>query len=136
MNETADRLLEIVNSAEAELAAMSEADSERGSAGRWCAKEVLGHLIDSAANNHQRFVRAQLQESLAFPGYDTNGWNRVQQYRAASWARLVELWAAYNRHVAHVMRGIPAEAASRVCRIGDGEPVTLSFLATDYVRHL
>ena len=27
--------------------------------GRWAKKEVVGHLIDSAANNHQRFVRAQ-----------------------------------------------------------------------------
>jgi hypothetical protein len=41
------------------LAAFSEAESEeRPAPERWTKKEVVGHLIDSASNNHQRFVRA------------------------------------------------------------------------------
>ena len=36
----------------------------------WSPKEELGHLVDSAANNHQRIVRGQSEDKLAMPGYD------------------------------------------------------------------
>ena len=44
--------------------------------GKWSKKEIVGHLIDSAANNHGRFVRAQLQDDLVFAGYDQDAWVR------------------------------------------------------------
>ena len=81
-------------------------DSEAGrptAPGKWSKKEIVGHLIDSAANNHGRFVRAQLQEDLVFPGYDQDAWVRVQRYRDRPWSDLVALWRAYNRHIACVM---------------------------------
>ena len=53
------------------------------------AQTDLGHLIDSAVNNHARFVRAQLQDDLVFPGYDQDGWVRVQRYDERSWPALV-----------------------------------------------
>jgi hypothetical protein len=103
---------------------------------RWSKKEILGHLIDSACNNHQRFVRAQLEGGLAFPGYDQEGWARCQEYSTAQWGLLVELWAAYNRHLAELVARLPAAALSASCRIGDRAPVTLAALVEDYVRHL
>ncbi len=104
--------------------------------GGWSRKEVLGHLIDSSSNNHQRFVRASLQDSLEFPGYEQNGFVRVQSPATVSWDLLVSVWASYNRYLAHVIAHLPAAKLYTPCRIGSGEPVTLEFLANDYVRHL
>ena len=45
-----------------------EATRKRPQPGKWCPREIIGHLIDSASNNHQRFVRALFQDDLVFPG--------------------------------------------------------------------
>ena len=120
------------------LRAMTEEEANRtdGRPGSWTRKQELGHLIDSAANNHQRFVRAALQGSLEFPGYDQPQWVRVQAVEEAPWPLLVALWASYNRYLSHVVAHLPAAQLEAPCRIGSGEPVTLRFLADDYLRHL
>jgi hypothetical protein len=97
---------------------------------------VIGHLIDSAFNNQQRFVRAQLGASLAFPGYAQESWVAAQAYQQRTWADLVGLWAALNRHLAHVIAHIEPRTLGTPCTIGEGAPVTLRFVAEDYVRHL
>ena len=118
------------------LQALSEgAASAKRSEGKWARKEVLGHLIDSAVNNHQRFVRAQLQARLVWPGYEQEAWVRVQRYAERSWRELLFLWEALNLHLAHVMEAVPAERLETPCVIDD-KPVTLGWLMTDYVRHL
>jgi hypothetical protein len=104
--------------------------------GGWSRKQVLGHLIDSASNNHQRFVRAVLQPLLEFPGYDQEGNVRVQAPQEADWPLLVSLWAAYNRYLAHVIARLPASKLDTVCRIGSGKQATLGFIATDYLTHM
>jgi hypothetical protein len=137
MTDLSENLLRAVESAEPRLRALS--DSESGAPilpGGWSRKEVIGHLIDSASNNHQRFVRAATQPSLEFPGYDQAANTRVQAVKQADWLLLVTLWAAYNRYLAHVVAHLPAEKLETPCRIGDGEAVTLRFLATDYLQHL
>src|SRR3989442_2875260 len=89
------------------LSRFSESESElRPSPGRWTKKEVVGHLIDSASNNHQRFVRGQLAGGQDFPRYDQEGWVRVQGYQAARWADLIDLWRAYHNHLPHVVPGM------------------------------
>jgi len=131
------RLSQIVDEMEPRLSAITEPESAKHSrAGKWSRKEILGHLIDSASNNHQRFVRAQLDGELNFPGYSQDGWNRAQQYQSEPWANLVQLWSSYNRHLAHVIAAIPEDAGSNRIVIGSGAPITLEFLVADYVRHL
>ena len=102
----------------------------------WSRKELLAHLIDSASNNHQRFVRAAQQDSLDFPGYDQTGNVAVQAPQQAPWPVLVALWANYNRYLSHIIARLPAHKLETVCRIGQNDPVTLSFLVEDYIVHL
>ena len=107
-----------------------------GGAGKWVKKEILGHLIDSAVNNQERFVRAQMTDRLVWPGYEQDSWVSVQKYRDRPWTELVQLWEQLNRHVVHVMANVPPNRLSALCVIGDHEPVTLEWLMNDYVRHL
>lgn len=137
MDAAADELEQIVTTAEPTLRSLPAATiADRPAADRWTIQEVLGHLIDSAANNHQRFVRAQFVEKLVFPKYEQNEWVSSQQYAAADWNQLVDLWAAYNRHLVHVIRCVKPAALPTICVIGPYEPVTLQFLIEDYVVHL
>jgi RimJ/RimL family protein N-acetyltransferase len=117
---------------------IDEASSQRPlREGGWCARETLGHLIDSACNNHRRFVIGQPPGVERFDGYAQDDWVARQRYRDVSWERLVALWAAYNRHLAHVMRSTSAEAAAGSATAPDGsKTVTVGFLMHDYVRHL
>src|SRR5689334_15810819 len=133
----AKELTSVVQAASARLAALSETTvTHRPAPDRWTIKEVLGHLIDSAANNHQRFVRAQFVSELVFPKYEQNEWVRSQHYNEIEWPELIEFWRRYNLHVARVIQNIAPEALGVRCTIGDYEPVTLKFLAEDYVAHL
>lgn len=132
----ADDLDRMVDDTAAMLRTIPEAAATRKSMPTvWSIKEIVGHLIDSAANNHQRFVRAQQGDSLAWPGYDQEAWVRVTAYQARPWLELVSFWALYNHHLAHVIRRIPGLALDVTCRIGGNEPVTLAFLVEDYVDH-
>ena len=130
-------MIHVVNTAEEILRRVSAEESRSPILpGGWPRKQLLGHLIDSASNNHQRFVRASLQDSLEFPGYDQNGWAQVQAAEEADWSLLVTLWASYNRYLAHVIARLPPAKMEVPIRIGQDEPVTLKFVAEDYLRHM
>ena len=135
MQETANELKHIVAGSRWLGEIDEAAASARPAEGKWSRKEILGHLIDSAANNHQRFVRLQLQPELTFPKYDQQTWVPVQRYQERSWGELVELWRAYNRHLAHVIATLDPAALGHVWKAPDGDH-DLAFLARDYLRHL
>ena len=103
---------------------------------QWSAKEELGHLLDSAANNHQRIVRVQLEDKLAMPGYDQTKWVRIHSYQARDWNELVGLWTALNHQLVTAAETVPQSAWSHTLTIGNGQPVTLEFVFEDYVAHM
>src|ERR1700742_1446815 len=90
-----------------------EQSAQQPSADKWTTRQILGHLIDSAANNHQRFVRAQFTDDLVFPGYEQENWVNAQKYSEASWSDLIQLWSAYNLHLVHVASLIPHEVLTK-----------------------
>lgn len=118
------------------LAGGSDAAARRPAGGKWSPKEVLGHLIDSAANNHQRFVRAQQADALTFPGYEQNQWVSSQGYEDAEWSHLVALWVHLNLHLADVIARIPPSKYSVPCTIGGDAAVPLEALVNGYRNHL
>jgi hypothetical protein len=102
----------------------------------WSRKQILGHLIDSAGNNHQRFVRAQLQREMTFPPYIQDRWVAAQACDEREWADLVDLWRAYNAHLLHVASRIPLDALDNLCIVAADEPSTLRHHVIDYVAHM
>ena len=138
----------VVRDAEPPLRALSESESaQRPRPGGWSPKEIVGHLIDSAANNHQRFVRAQFTDDLVFEGYAQDDWVRVQRYQEAPWDELIDLWKAYNLHLLRVVSAIPEDALTRRRErhnlhqvawrtVPESEPTTLKYFIDDYVGHL
>src|SRR2546429_4578523 len=130
------------------LIQISEAQSSiPRAAGKWSPKEIIGHLIDSASNNHQRFVRAQFSDDLVFQGYEQEQWVRVQVYNDEPWMLLVQLWRHYNLHLVHVMASMTENARTKLRArhsleqiawqtVAEHQPVTLEYLMRDYVDHL
>jgi hypothetical protein len=148
MQALADDLRRTVEAAAARLLELSELEANKPrAAGKWCPKQVLGHLIDSACNNHRRFVLARSQDDLVFPGYDEQAWAAAQKFESAEWSELVELWRLYNLHLARLIEQTPVEVAQRERRphsldkiawktLSAEQPATLAYLMRDYVGHL
>jgi hypothetical protein len=148
MNESAEELRRTVVQAAAALRRSSEAAAAQSPApGKWSAKQIIGHLIDSASNNHQRFMRAQFRADLRFDTYDQDAWVLVQHYQEAPWPELIALWESFNLHLARVMELTPEDTRFRGRRehnldrlagqtVPAGEPATLDYFMRDYVEHL
>jgi hypothetical protein len=109
---------------------------QRPSPGKWSPKEELGHLLDSAANNHQRIVRVQLQDALAMPGYEQEAWVRLHAYQERDWQGLIQLWSALNRQLLAAAEAVPDSAWQHTCSVAGSAPLTLEFVFEDYLRHI
>ena len=145
---SAELLRQIIDEVRPQLEALGEkAAAHKSSPDSWSPKEVLGHLIDSAVNNHLRFVRAVRQDNLVFEGYDQDHWVSIQQYQERRWTDLISFWHQYNVHLAHVMRAIPDEVRDRIHTkhnlhkiamraVPTYSPISLAYLMRDYVWHL
>jgi hypothetical protein len=137
-----------IDSAVGQLLQISPEESQQPRAeGKWSPKEIIGHLIDSASNNHQRFVRAQFTDDLIFAGYEQEGWVRVQHYQSEAWPDLVQLWKLYNQHIRHLMSFVPEETRLKLRAkhnlhqlaseaLSENAPVTLDWFMRDYVDHM
>jgi DinB family protein len=115
--------------------------------GKWSRKEILGHLIDSATNNHQRFVRSQFSEHLEFLGYEQERWVSVQHYNDEPWPDLIDLWRSYNLHLLHIVSNIPESVLLQPRTkhnldqiawqtVEKSEPTTLDYFVRDYLGHM
>jgi len=102
----------------------------------WSVKEELGHLLDSAANNHQTIVRAQVEENPAMPGYDGEKWVSLHAYQKRDWHELIGTWGALNRQMLAAAEAVPDAAWSRTCTIEDSAPLTIQFVFEDYIHHM
>lgn len=102
----------------------------------WSPKEELGHLIDSADNNHQRIVRAQLENNLALPDYDGDRWVELHGYHNREWTDLIALWRSGNTLLLSAAEAAPESAWLHTLTVGGSEPMTLSFIFDDYIAHM
>ncbi|WP_421794327.1 DinB family protein [Haliscomenobacter sp.] len=137
MTEVSDHLLSVLSAAEPLLRQLSPAlAQQKPRPDKWSPKEIIGHLIDSACNNQQKFVRTMATPKLEFPAYAQDLWVNVQHYQEANWSTLIDLWLAYNRHLAHVIRHVDPATLQHAILIQGAVPFTLGFIMADYVEHL
>jgi hypothetical protein len=134
--ELAQRLKQTIDTELPRLQSIREGDAGTKPAGKWSCKEELGHLIDSASNNHLRFVRATLEPEYQGPSYDQKGSVAIHGYQDLDWSELVEFWRRYNILLVGLVARIPEQKLSTPCRVGNDQPVTLEFLIADYVSHM
>jgi hypothetical protein len=138
---TSGRLaLELKNRIDRELpqleALSEEVASSRPKEGGWSPKEELGHLIDSAVNNHARFVITAIGPEMYGPGYAQDEWVRLHGYSETLWKRIVAWWYAHNEVLIEVIARIPEDRWSSWCHIGNYPANTLQFVVEDYGVHL
>lgn len=102
----------------------------------WSRKQELGHLLDSAANNHQRIVRAQVEDKPKMSSYDGEQWVELHRYQERDWEEVIAAWSVLNQQLLAAAEAAPEGAGARTLTIGDAEPVTLQFVFDDYVEHM
>ena len=103
--------------------------------GGWTRKQIVGHLLDSATNNRQRFVRAATEGKYSGPKYAQEGWVDAHGYADQPWSTLLGWWEAEHEILMSVVDRIPEEKLESLCVVGKDQPVTLRFLIEDYVTH-
>ena len=140
MSKSSRLALELKNRIDRELpeleALSEEAASIRPKAGGWSPKEELGHLIDSAVNNHARFVIGAIGPEMRGPGYAQDEWVRLHGYAETPWEKIVAWWYAQNEVLTEVIARIPEERLSSLCHIGNYPANSLQFVVEDYGVHL
>ncbi|QEC80075.1 DinB family protein [Mucilaginibacter ginsenosidivorax] len=109
----------------------------RPAPGKWSKKEVIGHLIDSAQINLQRFVRCTYEENFKLV-YQQDAYVAVQHYHDVDIKELLDLWILLNRQIIRVWENYPADRLTARCDNSKSEPnlQTVEWLANDYVEHL
>lgn len=131
-----ENLEHILNTIPARLKAYTKEEfSTPPAPGKWSRKQIIGHLIDSATNNHHRFVRAQFDEKPTIL-YDQEKWNQHGFYEQMDGDHLISFWELYNRHLIELIRRIPSDLLQRECLMDDGSTKTIAWLFDDYVRHM
>ena len=104
---------------------------------KWAKKEIIGHLIDSAQVNLQRFVRCTYEEGFKLV-YDQVEWVNANHYHDADINDLLSLWRLLNRQIIRILERYPANRLQVKC---DTSKLTVGlntveWLAEDYVVHL
>ena len=120
------------------LKAFSESQAliRPGGDSTWSPKEELGHLIDSAANNHVRFVRALIEPEMRGATYAQNDWVTAHRYQEVAWQEIVDFWFRYNKFMASLIGRVPENKLQTLCFVSSDKPVSLEFLVSDYVLHM
>lgn len=137
MQTTSQHLLNTIEKALPLLQQISDADaSVKPAPNKWSYKEIIGHLVDSASNNQQKFVRCTQQTGTNMPPYEQDTWVAIQRYNDTTWNDLLAVWHELNKHIAHIMKHIPVNALEHEIYIGDKGPFTLEFIVRDYPEHL
>lgn len=137
MREIIERLDHLIQAAPMRVKQFSEQEFSAQLLSQWSKKEILGHLCDSATNNHHRFIKIQFErQPLVIVPYNQNNWVLIHDYQGIPTYEIVGFWTTLNRQIVRVISKIPEEKLLYLCDIGDNNFITLSELIQDYLRHM
>ncbi len=110
---------------------------EKPAVDKWSKKQIIGHLIDSAQVNLQRFVRCTYEENFKLI-YEQEQWVNAQRYQEAHISDLLILWQSLNNQIIRLLEHYPHDRSAAQCDTGKATQSlhTVSWLALDYVDHL
>lgn len=129
-------LSEILSSVPDILMSINEKEfSAQPSPEKWSKKQILGHLIDSATNNHQRFIRSQAENNPQIY-YDQEIWVKNNYYQQMHAFQIIEFWTIYNYHILHIIKNMTEENYLRTCTMKDGQVLSIAYLVNDYIQHM
>lgn len=104
---------------------------------KWSKKEILGHLIDSALCNIQRFTEIQFVEKPYYiKSYNQNELVLANNYQNKDNQELLNLWLQLNNHMLFIIKNQIEETLKYELILPNGEMRNLSFLIEDYLEHL
>lgn len=114
---------------------------------KWSPIEILGHLIDSALNNHRRFLLAQKKEDLIFAGYDPDTWVQLNNYQNRETTEVISFWEACNIQLAELLTQLDDQLISekssehnfhKICmnELPKNQSSSLAYLIRDYLFHV
>lgn len=146
--EYASQIRQILEKSEPALKMSTEEEmSYKSAPGKWSKKEILGHLVDSAYNNHQRFLRAEKSDNYVFGGYDQDDWVKKNNYQSRDKNEIVGLFITVNFHLIDLISALADEVIlkekslhnfDQICMntLPKDNAVTLEYLINDYIFHL
>ncbi len=104
---------------------------------KWSKIEILGHLIDSAVNNLQRFSEIPfMKDDYIFKSYSQDNLVKHNYYQESDQNQIVDFWSLINHQIAYLIQHIPNESLKLSVSLTDGSSVSLEFLIEDYITHL
>lgn len=148
MPENYSKFILIINDSEKSLLQISDEESSvKKSPTKWSKKEILGHLIDSAGINQNRFLIAVFKDNLIFETYNQDEWVKLHQYNNQNWGNLIQLWKLLNLQIAEVVQNIQVEKKlantvihnfDKICFIivESNQESNLDYLINDYITHM
>ncbi len=103
---------------------------------KWSKKEVLGHLVDSALNNLQRYIKVQFKDKPLIV-YRQDEWVNAQNWQDKPIADIITLWVSINQQILHVWKHFPIDKTAALINISEGDELLYSFLdmTDDYIEH-
>lgn len=139
MVENAEQLLKMVRAFYQKYKSLPEEITKiRLSDDRWSLREIVGHLIDSASNNHQRFIRMQLERECSFPDYNKDEWLQTSFYNGIDFKELLRMLKSYNQLIAHLIAQVSEMTFDHIWNKpwDQKEPeITLKDLIEHYIHH-
>mgnify|MGYP002396050287 CR=1 FL=1 len=138
MEETTKRLNQLLKSGlDCIFNASKEEMEKKPDRDKWSKKEIIGHLIDSAINNLQRFTEIQFKEKpYKIKAYDQDQLVKANHYQNADIKELSELWLVLNKQIIFLMKNQSEETLNFTIENSNGTTADLRFLMNDYVDHL
>ncbi len=111
--------------------------SYRYAPGKWSRKEILGHLVDSARYNLERFTEISYKpQPYIVHTYDQDDLVKINAYDAMDSSEVIQLWQVLNQQIIRVLGNIPESTFDYKIILPSGEENTFRFLAEDYVVHM